>query len=867
MHTTIPHVDALTIHSDFLRRMARALLRSPDQADDLVQDTFVVAMQKEPKDAETVRPWLLGIMRNQLRNRRRGAKRRHDRHRRGARPEALPATAELIEKEDIRRRVVDALMSLDEPLRTTMVLRFYEHLPPRDVALRMECPVETVRTRTRRGLDRMRSTLDDGHDGDRKKWMAALMPWALPPSVATAGAAAATSVWFKATAAVVLVGVAGFFGWRISQDGGQSPVLSNEEAPTRARTDNRAAPILVGTRQAHATNAPAVRPRRTAKPSANATRIRFANVDGPIRPAGFLRVVGMWNRGDGKPQQPELDRRALHLVELADVLGEDGSFTVDILWALTDPVPHALMLEVEHPDFVPTSRVVALTPKHDDDGNELRWFHSRAPNTRASAVDRLTADPIAIRMRSLLEGTVLAARVVDEQDQPVATWPYHLTTVRPSGKHERRNVYARADGTLRWRDDEAKEITLIVKVPGFETIVRTARMTSGRTTDLGTLKLSRGASMHGTVSVAGIDPRGLFIRARQQSLPSDSAQRRKHYAKVGSDGTFEMSGLSRDRRYRFFPAGSFGNYRIHEWAEALLSTDFMSPEGRVDFDLDRMARIEVSCEEERTNVNLRLTAHVDGLRLPGSVEMGVLATSTWFVAPETRHTLRTRVGSVNLEQDIAVGGPGSTVAVRAMPAHASLRLRLHAYHRQPTSVSVVSYPTTSDEPADAQFDRLRKATDIITIWPVKNSDIITIWPLESGRRLIHVVPTDESRAASCYAPVNFILDVPDEGIIEHDLDVLRGGRFALRFDDTEGHFIGRLRIRRTGSEAWRPIAMRQGDQPLPRGLVLHPATAHSMEALAEGDYEIEWRLNNNAPEVHSLAIVAGQTPTLQLRTR
>ena len=40
-----------------------------------------------------------------------------------------------------------------------MLLRFWEDLPPREIAKRMQAPVETVRTRIKRGLQELRGSL------------------------------------------------------------------------------------------------------------------------------------------------------------------------------------------------------------------------------------------------------------------------------------------------------------------------------------------------------------------------------------------------------------------------------------------------------------------------------------------------------------------------------------------------------------------------------------------------------------------------------------------------------------------------------------------------------------------------------------
>ena len=80
---------------------------------------------------------------------RRAARRKRERTSVPRVPERDPA--EILEREDLRQRVVVALLALDEPYRTILLLRFYDDLPPREVARRVDAPVETVRTQTRRG--------------------------------------------------------------------------------------------------------------------------------------------------------------------------------------------------------------------------------------------------------------------------------------------------------------------------------------------------------------------------------------------------------------------------------------------------------------------------------------------------------------------------------------------------------------------------------------------------------------------------------------------------------------------------------------------------------------------------------------------
>ena len=71
---------------------------------------------------------------------------------------------------------MDALLSLEEPYRATLLWRYHAGLPLAEIAARQNVPVETVRTRIQRGLARLRDHLDRTHPGGRSAWMAALLP-------------------------------------------------------------------------------------------------------------------------------------------------------------------------------------------------------------------------------------------------------------------------------------------------------------------------------------------------------------------------------------------------------------------------------------------------------------------------------------------------------------------------------------------------------------------------------------------------------------------------------------------------------------------------------------------------------------------
>lgn len=186
--------EAVLEHLDWVQALARRLVADPGRAEDLGQEAALVAVRRPPLADRPLRAWLGGLVRNLARRERRGAARRQEREARAARGEALPSTVALVERAHAQRRVVEAVLALDEPYRTTVLLRWFEGLTPRQVARRSALPEATVKTRLRRALALLREALEGDVRADGSSWLSALVPFALAPGASLpTGAAASVS--------------------------------------------------------------------------------------------------------------------------------------------------------------------------------------------------------------------------------------------------------------------------------------------------------------------------------------------------------------------------------------------------------------------------------------------------------------------------------------------------------------------------------------------------------------------------------------------------------------------------------------------------------------------------------------------------
>jgi len=508
-----PSADALLEHAGFLRGLARRLLLDDAQADDAVQQTLLVALEKPPADPGNLRAWLTGVLKRVALMTRRTEGRRSRRQRAAARGEGLPSTAGVAARLETQRAVVYAVSALDEPYRSVVVYRFFDDLRPGEIARRLDVPVETVKTRLRRALARLRARLDADVEGGREAWTAALLPLALPAGGATAGTGAALLlkglITMKTVAATGALAAAAVL-FLVLRD--PSAERDATPRPPSSRTGNASAERR-GARDGDAFGAGADSER--ASPSS----------------ASFL-LAGVLEDPGGTP----VEGARLRLGERTLVSDESGAFALR-----HERV--AATLSVEHPDFVRRTVDVAASGS--------RTFVLQ-PGTRLSLVVRDPAGTPLPDVRVRVAGTMFVLRYnpaggfgPDREFQEFAE-----TRTGSDGRAELGAVARRSVRVLLDHPRFARR-TLELDLHDGEPVARDVR-------------LSRGGTVRGRVTA----PDGTPVAGARVWVRDDEGRA----VRTGPDGTYTLALVEPGNRAVFAAAEGCGASAFgggSGWAEAL----------------------------------------------------------------------------------------------------------------------------------------------------------------------------------------------------------------------------------------------------------------------------------------------------------
>ncbi|WP_336216840.1 RNA polymerase sigma factor [Nonomuraea sp. LPB2021202275-12-8] len=158
--------EALVARYSALAHRTAAMLGAGDEAEDVVQEAFVKAFRHLPsfhRDSP-FRPWLLRIVANETHNLTRARGRRSELSVR------LGATAVATAPDDPegaavatdrRARLLEAVRGLPERERQAVVCRYFLQLSEAETAQVLGWPIGSVKSRTHRGLARLREEVRD----------------------------------------------------------------------------------------------------------------------------------------------------------------------------------------------------------------------------------------------------------------------------------------------------------------------------------------------------------------------------------------------------------------------------------------------------------------------------------------------------------------------------------------------------------------------------------------------------------------------------------------------------------------------------------------------------------------------------------
>jgi RNA polymerase sigma factor (sigma-70 family) len=158
---TAAYSELVRMHQDVAFRAAYLVTGSAAEAEDAAQDGFVKAWQALPRfrRGAPFRPWLLAIVTNEARNRRRHAGRQHTLALRAWDPDS-PDTAEAATARAEHERLLQIVGALREEHRLVIGYRYFLGLSEEDTAEALDIPRGTVKSRLARALAQLREQME-----------------------------------------------------------------------------------------------------------------------------------------------------------------------------------------------------------------------------------------------------------------------------------------------------------------------------------------------------------------------------------------------------------------------------------------------------------------------------------------------------------------------------------------------------------------------------------------------------------------------------------------------------------------------------------------------------------------------------------
>jgi RNA polymerase sigma-70 factor (ECF subfamily) len=199
--------ERLLAEAEFVRRLAAALIRDADHAEDLAQEALVAAVGRQSAPHHW-RNWLATVTRRLAARiwRTEGRRQHHEQPLTGAEPAA--PEQHTLERLELQQRLTRAVLDLPEPYRTAITLRHFDDLEPREIARRLGWTPAVTRQRIARGKQMLRQRLDRDF-GNRTAWLGAGSRWVF----ASPAAPWVTFAWLAMPKFVACLAALAVFTW------------------------------------------------------------------------------------------------------------------------------------------------------------------------------------------------------------------------------------------------------------------------------------------------------------------------------------------------------------------------------------------------------------------------------------------------------------------------------------------------------------------------------------------------------------------------------------------------------------------------------------------------------------------------------
>ena len=167
---TVAYEDLVRAYQDVAFRTAYLILGDAVEAEDASQEAFVKAYRALArfKPGSPFKPWVLTIVANEARNRRKAANRRAGLFLRAAeeapRGDGFPSPEAAVVQSERRAELLEALEGLREEDRAVIGYRYFLDLSEAETAAILGCARGTVKSRLSRALGRLREAIRKEED-------------------------------------------------------------------------------------------------------------------------------------------------------------------------------------------------------------------------------------------------------------------------------------------------------------------------------------------------------------------------------------------------------------------------------------------------------------------------------------------------------------------------------------------------------------------------------------------------------------------------------------------------------------------------------------------------------------------------------